>query len=277
MASARPVKLAKESELRMEDGPDEPLRVRLLSGTAEIFSTHLALHSPHAARSQCSPGMAPLNSMGSVKSSMWRTRRLRPRVIVAGPTDSGKSSLCRMLLSWAFKQGWKPTYVDLDVGQGSITIGCIVAAPVEMPIDAIGRNSFGNAYCIFQWTQLRLQIGIFKNLKFLLHATDTFNCDVVLVLGQLSFLEKLCSMLKDVLKCKPTVDAKSLRIREYFDWHATDPTRIVAVSINRDLFHLVLAVLSAKEPNQIISRNVAGYIYVTDIDIQRRKITYLRR
>ncbi|RRT67866.1 hypothetical protein BHE74_00012528 [Ensete ventricosum] len=194
MASARPVKLAKESELRMEDGPDEPLRVRLLSGTAEIFSTHLALHSPHAARSQCSPGMAPLNSMGSVKSSMWRTS---PRVIVAGPTDSGKSSLCRMLLSWAFKQGWKPTYVDLDVGQGSITIGCIVAAPVEMPIDAIGRNSFGNAYFY--------RIG-----------------------------------------CGPQAPHSALPV--------ADPTRIVAVSINRDLFHLVLAVLSAKEPNQIISR-----------------------
>lgn len=61
-----------------------------------------------------------------------------PRVIVVGPTDSGKSSLCKMLLSWACKQGWKPTYVDLDIGQGYITIpGCIAATPVEMPIDAV--------------------------------------------------------------------------------------------------------------------------------------------
>lgn len=61
-----------------------------------------------------------------------------PRVIVIGPTDSGKSSLCRMLLSWACKQGWKPTFVDLDIGQGSITIpGCIAATPVEMPIDVM--------------------------------------------------------------------------------------------------------------------------------------------
>lgn len=59
-------------------------------------------------------------------------------MIVVGPTDSGKSTLSRMLLSWAAKQGWKPTFVDLDIGQGSITIpGCIAATPIEMPIDPV--------------------------------------------------------------------------------------------------------------------------------------------
>lgn len=61
-----------------------------------------------------------------------------PRVIIVGPTDSGKSSLSKMLLSWASKQSWKPTFVDLDIGQGSITIpGCIAATPIEMPIDPV--------------------------------------------------------------------------------------------------------------------------------------------
>lgn len=59
-------------------------------------------------------------------------------MIVVGPTDSGKSTLSRMLLSWAAKQGWKPTFVDLDIGQGSITApGCIAATPIEMPIDPV--------------------------------------------------------------------------------------------------------------------------------------------
>lgn len=35
-----------------------------------------------------------------------------------------------------------------------------------------------------------------------------------------------------------------------------DPTRLVAVNVNRDLLHLVLAVSYAKEPDQIISRQV---------------------
>lgn len=61
-----------------------------------------------------------------------------PRVIVVGPTDSGKSTLSRMLLSWAAKQGWKPTFVDIDIGQGSITIpGCIAGTPIEVPIDPV--------------------------------------------------------------------------------------------------------------------------------------------
>ena len=61
-----------------------------------------------------------------------------PRVIVVGPTDSGKSCLVRMLLGWAAREGWKPTYADLDIGQGSITVpGTVSATPVEMPIHPI--------------------------------------------------------------------------------------------------------------------------------------------
>lgn len=39
-----------------------------------------------------------------------------PVVAVVGPTDSGKSTLCRMLCNWAVRSGWQPTFVDLDVG-----------------------------------------------------------------------------------------------------------------------------------------------------------------
>jgi polyribonucleotide 5'-hydroxyl-kinase len=59
-----------------------------------------------------------------------------PRVVVAGPTDVGKSTLCRMLLNWGVRAGYQPTYVDLDVGQGTVTApGCLAATPVEVPID----------------------------------------------------------------------------------------------------------------------------------------------
>lgn len=39
-----------------------------------------------------------------------------PRVMVVGPTDTGKSSVCKMLLNWGVRAGAQPTYVDLDVG-----------------------------------------------------------------------------------------------------------------------------------------------------------------
>ncbi|KAK4603956.1 hypothetical protein RGQ29_012462 [Quercus rubra] len=291
-----------------------------------------------------------------------------PRVIVVGPTDSGKSSLSKMLLSWAAKQGWKPTYVDLDIGQGSITIpGCIGATPIEMPIDPVegipldmplvyffGQATPSNNVDLYKVLVKELAkilerqfagnaesraagmvintMGWIEGLGYelLLHAIDTFNANVVLVLGQ----EKLWSMLRDVMKNnKPNVDvvklqksggvvnrnakfrqkARSYRIREYFygltndlsphsntasfsDFFvyrigggpqaprsalpigaepAADPTRLVPVSINPDLLHVVLAVSFAKEPDEIISSNVAGFIYITDIDMQRKKIIYL--
>ncbi|GAB2237989.1 hypothetical protein Droror1_Dr00015891, partial [Drosera rotundifolia] len=56
---------------------------------------------------------------------------------------------------------------------------------------------------------------------------------------------------------------------------AADPTRVVQINISQDLLYLVLVVSFAKYTNQILSSNVAGFIYITDVDIQRRKITYL--
>ena len=58
-----------------------------------------------------------------------------PRTIIVGPTDSGKSSLCKLLLNYATRTGWEPVYVDLDVGQGMITVpGSIAATSIKEPI-----------------------------------------------------------------------------------------------------------------------------------------------
>ncbi|KAI8007040.1 hypothetical protein LOK49_LG07G02875 [Camellia lanceoleosa] len=125
--------------------------------------------------------------------------------------------------------------------------------------------------------------------KLLLRAIDTFNVNVVLVLGQ----EKLCSMLKDVLKSKPDVDVVKLQksggveyfysvvndllphsnIANFSDLSVykiggvpigaepvADPTRLILVNINQDLLHLVLVVSFAKGPEQIISRKEITYL-----------------
>ncbi|KAI3850352.1 hypothetical protein MKW92_004582 [Papaver armeniacum] len=400
--SIRQVKLDKESELRIEVGIDAPLKLRLVNGTAEIFGTELPPEiwisfPPRLKFAVCTWSGATIEMDGVTETdytadetpmisyvnvhAVLEGRRSRakaastddpgssqgPRVIVIGPTDSGKSSLSAMLLSWAAKQGWKPTFVDLDIGQGSITIpGCIAATPVEMPIDPVEgiplemslvyyfghptpsanadlykvlvkelsqileRQFAGNAESRAAGMVINT-MGWVEGLGYelLLHSIDTLNANVVLVIGQ----DKLCSMLKDVLRKKPNVDvvklqksggvvsrnakvrqkARGFRIREYFygltndlsphsnvanfsDLHVykvgggpqaprsalpigaeptADPTRLVPVNINRDLLHVVLAVSYAKEPSEIISSNVAGFIYVTDIDVQRKTITYL--
>ncbi|XAR71225.1 hypothetical protein NMG60_11028392 [Bertholletia excelsa] len=400
-SSIRQVKLDKECELRIEVSAETPLRLRLLNGTAEVFGTEIApeiwltfpprlkfavftwygatIEMDGTTETDYTADETPMISYVNVHAIL-EARRNRakespsdsdssqgPRVIVVGPTDSGKSTLSRMLLSWAAKQAWKPTFVDLDIGQGSITIpGCIAATPIEMPIDPVegiplemplvyfyGHTTPSANADLYKVLVKELAQILEKQLagnaesraagmvintmgwieglgyELLLHAIDTFNANVILVLGQ----EKLCSMLKDVLKRKPNVDvvklqksggvvsrnakvrqkARSYRIREYFyglandlSPHsnianfsdlsvyrigggpqaprsalpigaepAADPTRLVPVTISQDLLHLVLAVSFAKDPDEIISSNVAGFIYITDIDIQRKKITYL--
>lgn len=170
--TTKQVKLDKESELRIEVGFNSSLRLRLLTGMAEIFGTEIppeiwitfppklkfAIFTWYGATIEMDgitetdyvADETPMISYVNVHAVLeGRRNRAKaspsdsdssqgPRVIVVGPTDSGKSTLSRMLLSWAAKQGWKPTCVDLDIGQGSITIpGCIAATPIEMPIDPV--------------------------------------------------------------------------------------------------------------------------------------------
>lgn len=395
------VKLERESELRIEVG-EMPLRLRLLNGNAEIYGTELppeiwltfpprlkfavftwyeaTIEMDGTPETDYTADETPMVSYVNVNAVLEGRRNHAkaspskdsdasqgPRVIVVGPTDSGKSTLSRMLLSWAAKLGWKPTFVDLDIGQGAITIpGCIAATPIELPIDPVegiplemplvyffGHATPSNNVELYKVLVKELAqmlerqfngnaesraAGMVINTmgwiegvgyELLLHAIDTFKANVVLVLGQ----EKLFSMLRDVLKNRPNVDvvklqksggvvsrnskvrqkARSYRIREYFYGLTNDlsphanvanfsdflvyrigggpqaprsalpigadpvanPLRIVLVNVDKELLHLVLAVSYAKDADQIISSNVAGFIFVTDVDTQRKTITYL--
>lgn len=400
-STIKQVKLERESELRIEVG-ETPLRLRLLNGNAEIYGTELppeiwltfpprlkfavftwyeaTIEMDGTPETDYTADETPMVSYVNVNAVLEGRRNHAkaspskdsdasqgPRVIVVGPTDSGKSTLSRMLLSWAAKLGWKPTFVDLDIGQGAITIpGCIAATPIELPIDPVegiplemplvyffGHATPSNNVELYKVLVKELAqmlerqfngnaesraAGMVINTmgwiegvgyELLLHAIDTFKANVVLVLGQ----EKLFSMLRDVLKNRPNVDvvklqksggvvsrnskvrqkARSYRIREYFYGLTNDlsphanvanfsdflvyrigggpqaprsalpigadpvanPLRIVPVNVDQELLHLVLAVSYAKDADQIISSNVAGFIFVTDVDTQRKTITYL--
>lgn len=45
-----------------------------------------------------------------------------PVTMIVGPLDVGKSTLCRLLLNYAVRMGRRPIFVDLDVGQGQISV-----------------------------------------------------------------------------------------------------------------------------------------------------------
>ena len=65
-----------------------------------------------------------------------------------GPTDSGKTSLSKTFLSYSARKGHQPIFVDLDIGQGSISVpgntnisniielfsGMIAALSIDKPI-----------------------------------------------------------------------------------------------------------------------------------------------
>lgn len=60
-----------------------------------------------------------------------------PRVLIAGPTDSGKSTICKMLLNWAVRSGHQATYIDLDIGGLSIlllSVDHILKAVTDWPV-----------------------------------------------------------------------------------------------------------------------------------------------
>lgn len=275
----RQVKLEKECELRIEVGPHSPLRLCLLNGTAEIFGTELpprnwltfqprskfAVFTWYAAtleiegfsETEYTSDDTPMISYVNVHAVLdARRRRARsspvnshmsqgPRVIVVGPNDSGKTTLSKMLLSWAARLGWKPTFVDLDVIQGSITVpGCIAASPVESPIDPVNGIPLDIPLVYFNGdVTLRGKVELYKlhmnelakvlerqcsandesraagmvintmgwkdgdGYELLLDAIDTFNANVVLVLGH----DKLWIRLKEALTNKAHVDVVKLQ------------------------------------------------------------------
>lgn len=57
-----------------------------------------------------------------------------PIVAVVGPQDVGKSTLCKLLINYAVRLGRRPIYVDVDVGQGNISLpGTLGAMLIERP------------------------------------------------------------------------------------------------------------------------------------------------
>ncbi len=163
--------LEQDEELRIEvDCPKgEFVTVELKTGMAEIFGTELVPSSSgsrteyrfasgskfsvftyHGCQVLLRGSMeeapytsreTPMISYVNVHAALEKKRQEAeesgergPIVMVVGPTDVGKSTLCRILLNYAVRVGRRPLFVDLDVGQGELGVpGCIGAQLVERP------------------------------------------------------------------------------------------------------------------------------------------------
>ncbi|XP_052819343.1 polyribonucleotide 5'-hydroxyl-kinase Clp1-like [Mya arenaria] len=157
--------LEKESELRFEVESKSIVALELMSGKAEIFGCELASgrkyifkagskvavftwHSCQiklsgktevAYTSQDTPNVVYLNmhvALEQMRQKSEKDHTRGPRIMVCGPTDVGKSTLCTMLLNYGVRLGRAPMLVDLDVGQGQVSIPCSMGAfTIERPSD----------------------------------------------------------------------------------------------------------------------------------------------
>lgn len=145
-------KLDPDSELRFEiESKNEKVYLVLKSGLAEVFGTELvkgksyeftsgakvavftwqgctielkgktdvhyvAKETPMIMYSNCH---AALELM---RISAEKDNVKGPVTMVVGPCDVGKSTLCRILLNYAVRMGRRPLLVDLDLGQGQISV-----------------------------------------------------------------------------------------------------------------------------------------------------------
>ncbi|KAJ2519815.1 Cleavage polyadenylation factor subunit clp1 [Coemansia sp. RSA 1939] len=59
-----------------------------------------------------------------------------PRVLLVGPEDCGKTSLARILLNYAVRQGEAPVFVDLDPRDASVAVpGTLSVTPIAQTVD----------------------------------------------------------------------------------------------------------------------------------------------
>ena len=155
--------LQPNQEYRLEVGSDV-VTVTLVSGAAEVFGTEMVANRAYAfsatmqavfswsgctleVQGQCiHQYVAPETPMSSYlqlhgeldarRSAALSAGAEGPHVLVAGPADTGKSSISRLLASYMARSGHVGTLVDLDLEQGDLLVpGTISAIPIVQPFE----------------------------------------------------------------------------------------------------------------------------------------------
>ncbi|GFR04134.1 protein CLP1 homolog [Trichonephila clavata] len=141
-----------ENELRIIVGEvTTAVKIKLVSGLAEIFGAEMELNKTYTFRTNASVAIftwygCSIKVTGNPQSvnvftdthmilnlhlhaalEKWRVKAENedtkgPITLIVGPKDVGKSTLCRFLLNYAVRSGRCPLYIDLDVGQNSISV-----------------------------------------------------------------------------------------------------------------------------------------------------------
>lgn len=257
-----------DAELRFEiENKNETVTLEVKTGMAEIFGTELVKGKPYTfttgakiavftwqgctvelkGRKNISyiaketPMMFYLNCHACLEQLRMKAEAeggRGPVTIVVGPADVGKSTVTRILLNYAVRMGRRPIYVDLDVGQGQVSVpGTIGAVLVERPASVddgfsqqaplvyhYGYKSLNQNSALYDTLVSRMAeviqdrmaankkanasgiiintCGWVKNdgYKHLVHAAQAFEVDVILVLDQERLYNELVRDMPNFVK-----------------------------------------------------------------------------
>lgn len=260
-------KLERNSELRFEVDSRSEVLMELVEGLAEVFGTEITKKQQYtflpgakvavftyqgcsirlrgktevAYISKETPMTLYLNTYAAMeqmrhKAEAEETRG--PRVLVVGPSDVGKSTLCRLLVNYAVRSGHTPVLCDLDVGQGQISVpGTLSSVVMERMVDVeegfvkmtpltfhFGHKSPADNITLFNTLASRMAevinirseqsqrvnaSGVVINTggwvrgagyDALKHAAGSFEVDIIIVLDQERLYNQLKSELPDFVK-----------------------------------------------------------------------------
>ncbi|CAB4059096.1 CLP1 [Lepeophtheirus salmonis] len=294
--------LKQDEELRIEvECPkNETITIELKSGTAEIFGTEMVMNtkykflpgtnfsiftyhgcqvlilgnfetSPYASKE--TPMIMYLNThaaLEEMRKDAERKGKRGPVFMVVGPTDVGKSTLCRLFLNYANVQHPLTRMVSLKM------LHCIKIIPSREGYDLIK------------------------------HIAKAFEVDVITVLDQERVYNDLKKDMPDFVKImlQPKsggvvnrsqsfrIQGRDLHIKRYFYGryldlfpHSFDMSlsdlknriyRLIPVPLApKDLLNHILSVSFSTHEDDAILSNIAGLICITNVNVDENKLTIL--
>ncbi|KAK6019829.1 Pre-mRNA cleavage complex II protein Clp1 [Ostertagia ostertagi] len=210
--------LKEDHELRFEVGSTEVV-LELLQGRAEVFGTELEMHKKYAFPpntrvavfswkgatveligptnsayvAEHTPMVIYLNTHAALEQLRQHSEEQvavdgtenpkGPRIMLVGPTDVGKTTVCRILCNYAVRQGRSPVFIDLDVGQGSISVpGTIGALFINKTADVVEGFDRSNSHLRSTKSPYNFSCRYTILYACIVSAAEAFEVDVVVVL-----------------------------------------------------------------------------------------------
>ncbi|KAK5955420.1 Cleavage polyadenylation factor subunit clp1 [Knufia fluminis] len=171
VGQTKTVDLRKEQEWRFEGAVGRGIEVKVTTGTAELFGTELVtnksytfigtkaaiytwtgctLEISHDAGALASEYVAEEHTMNesvnvhlALEGIRTNTTGSGPRVLILGPDNVGKSTLAKTLTGYAVRAGRAPVVVNLDPGEGVLSLPGTVSAAVFKTILEVERDEGG--------------------------------------------------------------------------------------------------------------------------------------